>query len=150
MSPPNPNHGSGKTFGVPVSGGEQRVYETFDRFRHAVGDQRVADQTPPGGEMRGVRQFDARGDLGGMQGRRGKVHVQRLGRVIFGDRQRPDQIVEVARITLSDRLEVPHAIKHYLGIENRGDKSGFFERVGSSPIQLCIDDNVVVLNPART
>ena len=34
--------------------------------------------------MRGVGQFDAGGDFGGLQRRCGKVRVQRFGRVEFG------------------------------------------------------------------
>ena len=45
--------------------------------------------------MRGVGQLDTGGNSGRVQRRRGEVHVQRLGSVELGDRQRPDQIVEV-------------------------------------------------------
>ena len=54
--------------------------------------------------MRGVGQLDTGGNSGRVQRRRGEVHVQRLGSVELGDRQRPDQIVEVTRVALSDWL----------------------------------------------
>ena len=98
--------------------------------------------------MRGLGQFDARGDCGGVLRRRGKVHVQRFGRVEFGDRQRPDQVVEVTPIALANGLEIFDPVKHNLRVENGSDVSGFFERVGSRPVGLFINDGFVILNPA--
>ena len=51
--------------------------------------------------MRVVGQFDSRGDFGGVQRRCGEVRVQSLARIELGDRQRPNQIVEVARVALT-------------------------------------------------
>lgn len=62
-----------------------------------------------------------------MQRRRGKVHVQCLGSVEFRDRQRPDEIVEVTRISLSDWLKVLYAIKHNTRVQDGSNVRGFFE-----------------------
>ena len=92
------------TIEMPASKRKQGVDEALDRFRHAVGDQRLPDQSALGGEMRGVGQRNACGDLSGAERRRGKILVQRVGGVELGNRQRPDQIVEVPWVALSDRL----------------------------------------------
>lgn len=75
---------------VPELKRQQRVDETLDRFRHAVVGQSLADHAPLGREMRGVGQFHACGDRSGVEGGRGKVRVQGLGRVELGDRQGPE------------------------------------------------------------
>lgn len=75
---------------------KQGVDEALDRFRHAVGLRRLPDQAPLGGEIRVVGQLHARGDLGGVQRRRGEIGVHRIIRIEFGDRQRPDEIAEVS------------------------------------------------------
>lgn len=79
--------------------------------------------------MRGCGQIDARGDRGGVERRSGEVDVKRLGRIEFGDRQRPDQIVEMARVALADRLEILDAIEHDARIQNSDNISGFLPRI---------------------
>ena len=59
--------------------------------------------------MRVGRKLDARGDFGGMQRCCRKVGMQRLCRIELRDRQRPDKIVEVARVTLSNWLQYLNA-----------------------------------------
>ena len=105
--------GSGRAFRSAASKGKQRVDEALDRFRHAVGHSRARLINPPfRGEMRFGGKLDIRGDVGCMQRCRCKVGMKRLRRVELGDRQRPDQIVEVARVALSDWLEILHTVKY--------------------------------------
>jgi len=68
--------------------------------------------------MRGVRQYDVRGNLGGLERRRGKVYMQRFTRVKFGDRQSPDEIVEMAGIPLTDRLETSYSFEYDFRIQD--------------------------------
>lgn len=110
-----------------ASEGKKSVDEALDRFRRAVGFQGLPNQPPLGREVRVFGQFNARGDIRGVERLRCKVGVNRVVRIEFGYRQRPNEIVKVARIALTDRLKVLDAVEHDAGVEHGGYISGFFE-----------------------
>ena len=62
--------------------------------------------------MRSLRKFNADGDCGGMQRSCSKVSMQNINSVVLRDRQRPDQIIEVTRVALTNRLKIFDAIEH--------------------------------------
>jgi hypothetical protein len=70
-----------------------------------------------------VGQFDTGRDGLGMRSRGGEVAVKGVGVVVFWDRQRPNEFIEVAFVALAVRLEVsdiatgrrPVLRSHYTG-----------------------------------
>lgn len=71
--------------------------QRFHLGSHAVRCQRRPDGPALGGEVLGVQQRRGSRDRLGPHGEGGEVAVQGLLGVILGDRQGPDEVVEVAR-----------------------------------------------------
>jgi len=88
------------------SGGQQGVHQSLDLGGDAVLGEGGADGAALGGEVLRVGERDGGGDGLGVRRGGGEVAVQGLGGVVLGDRQGPDEVVEVALVALAVRLEV--------------------------------------------
>jgi len=87
-------------------GWQERVHQGLHLRRHPVDDQSGADGAALGGEVLRVGQRNGGGDGLGVRCGGGEVAVKEVGVVILGDRQRPDEVVEVAFVTLAVWLKV--------------------------------------------
>ena len=114
-----------RTRQLSASRRKQRIDEAFDFYSYAVLGQREPDHAAFGREMRLHGQFDARRNFRRSECGGGDVRMQDLTRIELGDREGPNQIVEVARIALPDRLQILDAIQHDLRVEDGGDVSCF-------------------------
>ena len=124
-------------------GWQERVHQGLHLHRHSVGDQSGADGTALGGEVLRVGELDRGRDGFGVRRGGGEVAVQRVGVVVFGDGQRPDEIVKVALVPLAVRLKI-YDLRQSGGAVEQGDQVPSLV-LGSScrPVGLVLDYCVV-------
>jgi len=106
-------------FPLLASGWDECINQGLDLGGDPIGGKRFADSAALGGEVLRFGHLNASGDGFGMDSGSGEVTVQRLGVVVFGNRQSPQETVEVASISLPVRLKVSDLRENGSAIDQR-------------------------------
>ncbi len=120
---------------------QQRVYQGLDLSGDTVFAKGRTDGATFSGEVLCIGQGNAGSHGFGTSGCGGKVAVKKFGVVVFGDRQGPNQIVEVTFVGLTVRLQVGDLCERGGAVEDTDQVSGFRFRPNIRPLSLVFDDD---------